>query len=282
MPLSQRSAVLFWFLAASLQMGVGCDQNGSPPPEKSEALGEVVAVDSEGRPWRQGPQIKLQWPDDPRLDIAREFLRNHQYVQAEVILRTVLGENASIGRARMLLGITVQKQKRYAAALELLDEAIATGQPFPEAAHGEHFRGWCLYHLGHPKEAQTAFKAHVQAFPNEGDSHFGIGLIDLEAAQWDAAEARFNTAIDLQRGRTDRIDGVAKATARIAEVVQQRDGDLARAEALLAEALSLQSDLYEAGFRRARLLRRLDRHDEADVVEAAAVAARDGQGANRP
>ena len=263
MPLSQRSAVLFWFLAASLQMGVGCDQSDSLPPEKSEVLGEVVAVDSEGRPWRQGPQIKLQWPDDPRLDIAREFLRNHQYVQAEVILRTVLGENASIGRARMLLGITVQKQKRYAAALELLDEAIATGQPFPEAAHGEHFRGWCLYHLGHPKEAQTAFKAHVQAFPNEGDSHFGLGVIALEAGDLDAAQERLEHAIELQAPLPGRQREVAKAHARLGDVHFARS-DLDVARESYHTAVIRWPDHYEAWAKLARVLDRLDRSDEAE------------------
>ena len=216
---------------------------------------------------------------DPALQDAWSFIRSGRPDVARVRIRgTVTGEDFP-AQAAFLMGLTHHVEKHYSRSLPWLERACEHRDTYPPAWH---FRGWALYWLGRPDEARLAFEHHLMLTPDEGDSHFGIGLIDLEAAQWDAAEARFNTAIDLQRGRTDRIDGVAKATARIAEVVQQRDGDLARAEALLAEALSLQSDLYEAGFRRARLLRRLDRHDEADVVEAAAVAARDGQGANRP
>ena len=263
MPLSKRPAHLYWFLAALLQAGVGCDQRDSTPPEKPEVLGEIMAIDSEGRPWRQGPEIKVQWPDDPRIDIAREFLSNHQYVQAEVILRTILGESPSIGRARMLLGITVQKQKRYAAALGILDEALATGQPFPEAAHGQHFRGWCLYHLGHSNEAQAAFEAHVQAFPKEGDSHFGLGIIALEAGDLDAAQERLEHAIELQASLPGRKREVAKAYARLGDVHFAR-GNLDVAKESYHTAVIRWSDHYEAWAKLARVLDRLDRSDEAE------------------
>jgi hypothetical protein len=43
---------------------------------------------------------------------------------------------------------------------------------------------------------------------------------------------------------------------------------------LLTEATALNDDLYESHFRMARLLRRLDRHEEADAADAAGDRAR--------
>jgi len=209
---------------------------------------------------------------DPALREAWQFIRRGRPDIARMRIRGTVVDDDFSAQATFLMGLSHHVEKHYGRALPWLERACDHPDTYPPAWH---FRGWALYWLGQPDEARTAFEHHLTLTPDEGDSHFAIGLIDLEAAQWDAAEARFNTAIELQRDRPDRIDGVAKATARIAEVVEQRDGDLVRAEALLAAALAMHGDLYEAGFRRARLLRRLDQHDEADAVEAAASAARD-------
>lgn len=191
------------------------------------------------------------------------------------IRKTVDGD-AFPPQAAFLMGLSHHVEKRHGRALPWLERACVPADAYPPAWH---FRGWALFWLGRPQEARAALEQHLLLTPDEGDSHFCIGLIDLEQARWDEAERRFERAIELQRSLPGRIGGVAKAKARLAEVIEQRDGDLERAQALLGEALQMQASLHEAGFRRARLLRRLGRLDEAGRVEARASAARDGASA---
>ena len=249
-------------LSGAIAAFSGCDQAPAPTPDTPGSSEEIVTMDAEGRPWKRGPEIKLQWPDDPRVDIAREFLQSHQYAQAEIVLRAVLSDRESIGRARMLLGIAVQKQKHYAAALAILDEALATKQPFPEALHGGHFRGWCLYHLGRGSEARDAFEAHLDLFPNEGDSHFGLGIIALEAGELDAAQRHLEHAIELQSPLPARRRELAKAHARLGDVHLAR-GNVDDARASYHTAAIRWPDHYEAWAKLARVLDRLERSEEA-------------------
>lgn len=257
-----RSLRLTTALLSALASFTGCDQTPGSTSDTPEPREVVVAVDAEGRPWKRGPEIKLQWPDDPRVDIAKELLRSHQYVQADVVLRAILSDRSSIGRARMLLGIAVQKQKHYAAALALLDEALATKQPFPEALHGGHFRGWCLYYLGRGAEAQAAFETHLALFPNEGDSHFGLGIIALESGQLDTAQQHLERAIELQTSAPARRRELAKAYARLGDVHLAR-GHIDDARAAYHTAVIRWPDHYEAWAKLARVLDRLDRGEEA-------------------
>jgi tetratricopeptide (TPR) repeat protein len=224
------------------------------------------------------PQAVATPTIEPALRDAWSFIEKGQLGIARMRIRGSVQDDAFTSQGAFLMGLTHHLEKHYGRGLTWFEQACNHATVYPPAWH---FRGWALYWLGRPEDARYAFEQHLTLTPSEGDSHFGIGLIELESAHWNAAEVRFNTAINLQRDRDDRVDGVAKATARIAEVVEQRDGNLERAQALLADAINMQPNLYEAGFRRARLLRRLGRHNEADAVESAATVARDNQQANR-
>jgi len=175
-------------------------------------------------------------------------------------LRRITGDTWTAQRA-FLMGLTYHVEQRYGKALPWFEQACTAPDVYPPA---EHFRAWALYWLGRPDEAASAFQRHLQLTPEEGDSAFGLGLVAIEGAQWDAAEAHFNAAIALQEAAGDRADGVAKAKARLAEVIEQRDGNLERAESLLGESLQLDPTLHEAASRRARLLRRLGDNEAAD------------------
>ncbi len=108
--------------------------------------------------------------------------------------------------------------------------------------------------------------------PGEGDSHFGLGLVAIEAGDLVEAERRFNAAINLQGG-DDRSSGRAKAMTRLADVMAAR-GRWAEAERLLRRGLELDGDLYEAWYRQATALRRLGRDAEADDAMDQFVATR--------
>ena len=191
---------------------------------------------------------------------------------ARVRLRRLVPDDRWSAQSAFLMGLTYHVEDRYGSALPWLERACTSPEVYPPA---EHFRGWALYWLGRPDDALNAFARHLELTPTEGDSHFGLALIHLDAAHWDAAEHHLRRAMDLQQQRGDRQDGVAKAKARMAEVVELRDSDLEQAQQLLAEALALDGTMYEAGFKRARLLQQLGRSDEANAQHADAVTARE-------
>ena len=233
----------------------------------------VVVVDPTGRAWREGPKIENQWPDDPRLDAARSLIRSRKFADAETVLGAILQDRPEIGRARFLRGLAIQKQKRYEAALEEIDAAMATGQRFPEAAHAGHFRGWCLYHLGRLEPAAEAFAAHAREFPEEGDTQFGLGVVAIDQGRYEEAEVFLNRAIELQADIPERRRELAKAHARLGDAHLGLDR-LDEARASYHTAVIQWPDHYEAWAKLARALDRLDRPVEAERARAEEANAR--------
>ncbi|MCH2161471.1 MAG: tetratricopeptide repeat protein [Phycisphaerales bacterium] len=266
------------FLAGFLTVFSSCEQ-GSGPPDAGDTVSEQaqgaskVVVDDEGLAWKQGPEIENQWPDDPKLDVARSLIRSRKFADAELVLGTLLQDRPGIGRARFLRGIAIQKQKRYEAALNDIDAAIATGQRFPEAAHAGHFRGWCFYHLGRLDAASEAFKAHAQAFPEEGDTQFGLGVVAIDQGRFEEAEFFLNRAIALQADLPERQRELAKAHARLGDVHLGLDR-VDEARQSYHTAVIRWPDHYEAWAKLARTLDRLDRPVEAERARAEEANAR--------
>ncbi len=133
----------------------------------------------------------------------------------------------------------------------------------PEYHPTYHFRGWCLYWLGETGPARAAFKEHLRHAPTEGDSHFGLGVIDLDEDRLDDAERRFRRAIELQAGNPRRGKDVSKAHARLADIHIRRD-DLPAARAELIAATGLWPEHYAAFYKLSRVLRRLGEDEAAD------------------
>ena len=248
-----------------LLLGFGCAEEASNQGKATSQVGQTAtnAPDTQqGASPPSGHLLKEQWRDDPRIDIARELLRGGRYPEAEIVFTTILNEQPTIARARFLRAIAIQKQQRYAQALEELQAACASGQAFPERLHVDHFRGWCLYHLGRTAKAGEAFAAHVEAFPEEGDSHFGLGVVAIELGNLQDAEPHFDRAIDLQKDIPSRRRELAKAYARLGDVHLGLDRiDAARVS--YHTAVIRWPDHHEAWAKLARVLDRLDRGEEA-------------------
>ena len=109
----------------------------------------------------------------------------------------------------------------------------------------------------------------------EGDSHFALGLLDLELWQLDQAESHFNQAIELQQSIPSRTKGVSKAMARLSEVVEIRDGNQERAITLLKQSVQLHPDHYEAWYRLWKLLEATSATTDAEQARLGYFSARD-------
>ena len=152
-----------------------------------------------------------------------DLLQSGAFEPAESLALARLESNPADARARFLLGVARQKQKRYTAGLAAMDEACASPTSFPERAHAGHFRGWCLFYLGRPDEAADAFTAHLRTSPDEADSHFGLGVSRLESGDPETARASFERAIELNDGRADRRRDLAKAWIRLGDTWWETD-----------------------------------------------------------
>ena len=139
------------------------------------------------------------------------------------MLEALLEERPGLGRAELYLGMCFQKQKHYGKARPWLEAAAAKAGAFPKQESAWYFLGWCLYNLGDAEGARAAFEEHLKSAPEEGDSHFGLGLLELEAGRLDEAVERWRRSIELHQSAVeergvDRSADIAKAHARIADV----------------------------------------------------------------
>ncbi len=170
-----------------------------------------------------------------------------------------LKENANSGQAKFLMGLSYHRQKRYALAKPYFEEATRLSPYFHPTFH---FQGWCLYYLGEIDSSYNAFKEHLKLSPKEGDSIFGLGLIEMELDQLDEAESHFQTAIALQKDNPRRVKDVAKIHARLADIFIRRDNFI-QAEEELMQAVNLWPQHYLAYYKLYVVLNRLGKEVQA-------------------
>ncbi len=152
--------------------------------------------------------------DDPRLALARQLITGGGFDQAESVLDAMLVDHPGHPRVRFLRALAIQKQKRYEVALVELDALAAEGVAFRDREAIDHFRGWCLFYLGRPREAEVAFDRHLAVRPDVADSEFGRGRALLELGRPEPAVAAFDRALALEAQLPDRRRSRGKAWIR--------------------------------------------------------------------
>lgn len=192
-------------------------------------------------------------------------MRAARFDAAEALLQGVLAEEPASARARFFLGVAIAKQQRYAAASELFTEVLESDRTFAERIHVDHFHGWALYYLGQPERARASFLRHLEHVPKEGDSHFALGLIALDANALPEAEERLRAAIALQQGDPALAREVAKAEARMGDLRARQDR-LDEAIEWWSRCTARHPDHHEAWHRLARTYARLGRTAESDFA----------------
>jgi tetratricopeptide (TPR) repeat protein len=246
------------FVAGVLPGACG-DPPPDPPPAGATATAPLPATpDPIVRPPASPPL-----EGDPRWSVVQRMLGTGSFAEAEVVLATWSAERPDDARLRFLLGLAIQKQRRYDRARELLESSIAGDADFPERTHADHFLGWCLYYLGEPEASAASFRRHLDRVPDEPDSTFALGLIALDAGDLDEAERRLARAIELQSGSGANPRDLAKALARLGDVRDQRDLQ-AEAEELYMRSLARYPNSVEVWEKLARVRDRLGKGREAE------------------
>lgn len=181
-----------------LGVGLGCDEVSDVPGPPEVASG--------GNP---GP-VPL---DDRRIDLGLQLLAKGNHAEAQVVFEAVLVEHPGHPRPSFLRAVAVQKQGNYAVALEALD-GVLDSSAFDGRDSVEHFRGWCLFYLGRPREAEVAFGRHLDAMPASPDSAFGRGVSLLELGRPDEALAFLDRALELESDGKRRRRSIGKTWIR--------------------------------------------------------------------
>jgi len=247
--------------------GVQAPATPGPPPVQPNAVERVTAAAS--------------YPDDPRLDVALEMLRKGSYEAAASTARAVLSSNDGIDRARAILGIALNKSKRYDDARAMLEKAASSTQPYPERRHAPHFLGWCCYHLGDLAAARAAFEEHLRRVPGEPDSTFGLALIALDEDRLDDADKFFAAALKGFSEPKPRGVDQARVLTRMADLALRRD-EVSKAEELLDRAVKASALQHETWSKIARVKDRLGKTAEADAARANAKRILDALGRSAP
>jgi Flp pilus assembly protein TadD len=200
--------------------------------------------------------------DHPNVPVIQRLVLSSQFPQAEIVARAALRERPDCARAQFLLGVAVQKQKRYAEAREVLLAAQASGQQFPESRQVDHFLGWASYYLGDLAQAKRHFQSHVGAVPTADDSWFGLGVVAIEESRLGDAESALQRALDLAGDGLPGRPMRAKTLVRLGDVAVLRDrfGD---AVDLYEESISIRPDQHEVWTKLARAYERVDRAADA-------------------
>ena len=176
----------------------GCDEVSDVPGPSEASSNEV----------REAAPL-----NDRRMELGLQLLGKGNHAEAQVVFEAVLADHPEHPRPSFLRAVAVQKQGNYAMALEALDGVLDSGA-FNGRDSVEHFRGWCLFYLGRPREAEVAFKTHLDAIPASPDSAFGRGVSLLELGRPEEALASLDRALELESNGKQRRRSIGKTWIR--------------------------------------------------------------------
>lgn len=263
-PRRVKNTLAFAVLAVFLPL-LGCDQASNSGQSAPSSVTQPQQVPSGNG---TAPADKL----NPELAPIFSLIRQRQSGPARVRLVNYLTLHPNDGQAEFLFGLSYHREQKYGEALPHYDKALAHA---PAYSLTNHFRGWANYYMGNLDEARKAFDAFLMRQPDEPDSLFALGLIELDEDNLDEAERYFRRSIETLTVR-DPSDakGLSKAHTRLGEVHDRR-GEYDRAKIELTRATELFPDHYEAFYKLYRVLIRLGEKEQAEIVHQTYLATRE-------
>jgi len=261
-------AIAWLAVNASKGSGNSSATNGSGPTGETATAKNTLRDDSDGGNQTPGERELTEqtavssYSFTPELREILDYINQERFMEARALLALYMKGKPESAPREFMHGLTYHKEKRYEQARPFFERAVTLD---PGYRPGWYFYAWCLYYLGDLAKSRECFERHLGMDPLEGDSHFGLALIDMDEGDLDAAEANLLKAIQLQQNNPRRMREVAKAHARLGDVYATRD-QLEEAKRELFLATELWPDHYEAHFKLARVLTRLG--DDAGAAES--------------
>ncbi len=234
----------------------GSGSEAAPAPEKE----------------RSAPLEERSIPDPSLLVQAEEALLGGDFEAVERLLEPVVSAEFPTGRAELLFALAHHKRKRYPAAEPWFEAAAAAPGEWNGVESVPYYLGWCCYYLGDLEGARTSFVEHRELNPEEGDTVFALGVIDLDLGEPERAAERFEEAIGLHRaalaqGKQHLVPDLAKSWARLGDA-RSAVGDLPGARTALERCVQLYPPFHVAWFRLGSVLRELGEEQAAQAAFA--------------
>ena len=186
------------------------------------ACGELSDVEPASEPV-PAEVVAVEPLDDRRLDLGLQLLSGGKFEDARLAFEAVRSDHPNHPRPRFLRAISIQKQKNYAPALVEFDAILSDPRVFKGRESVDHFRGWCLFYLGRPREAEVAFETHLASRPGSPDSQFGRGRSLLELGQPESALIAFDQALELEAAGAGRRRSIGKTWIRRGDALWELD-----------------------------------------------------------
>lgn len=220
---------------------------------------------------RQALARPIRTPD-PRRTEALTLLARGDHVGALDLLHAIQRDRPDDLEYALHEALVLKELKRYAEAKIVLERVLDGMPEFRKPWTSLYYYGWILLNTGDADGANAAFATFLEFDPDEGDAHFGLGLLALDRRDLDAAEAAFQKAValaeaGLRAGKSNLVVDLAKSKARLGEVLFERERFEA-ARDVLRESLKLQPQSHEAWYLLHRVLKQLG--DSAGAAETLA------------
>lgn len=251
----------------------GCGREAASPSGPRDARrAEAPSTGTSSAPAvDRAPATSAREMPEP-LQRAIALIERGRFDDARALVAPLLAADADDAQAVFVQGLSYHRARDYARAQPILERALALD---PSNAVVNHFLGYCRFHNGDLDGARASFEAHLRTSPDESDSHFGLGLVDLEEGRLEDAERRFRHAIELiERARTEnpplyqrRRLGMAKSYARLGDIAFAR-GDYAGARDLVRKAIGIDPNQYASYYTLSQIERRLGNDEEAARMQA--------------
>jgi Tfp pilus assembly protein PilF len=258
-----------FFLAGWLS---GCDQVSTPPlPPKVGSMASQPQSGASTQPppvsssAASGPSTATAEPIRDDLKLIARLIGSDKTGPGRVQLLNYLKLHPGDSQATFLFGLSYHREKKYGEAVEYFDKALAAAVPYRTT---NHFRGWAMFYLGELEESRKSFQAFLVSQPDEPDSHYALGLIELDSGNLDEAARLFHRCFELAEkdNRQAQRKLLSKARYGIGRVHEQ-NGELGAAKAEFAGSAELFPDHYEALYRLHRVLVRLGEVEQAKIVQ---------------
>lgn len=262
-----RTAARSTLAVAIVAMAIGCDR---AEPGDSDRAGPTPHTEERAPAASGAPQVKPASPVAiaPTLQQAAQLCARGDFETARTLATRHAADHPEDGMAEFVIALTYHEAGNHGPAVAHFQRSI---ELTPEHVRTHLYFGECLFMLGDLPGARREYEALRQAQPQDPEGVYRIGLVDLEEAQLDEAEASFRAAIEIfgrmaqadPRQFAARRSTAARCHARLADVHFARD-DYQAARAELIAATTIEPRNISAFFTLSQVYRRLGRDDLAE------------------
>ncbi|MGE5570870.1 MAG: tetratricopeptide repeat protein [Rhodospirillales bacterium] len=169
---------------------------------------------------------------------AWDLLAKGEREGAVRLLRQIVKTNPRDAEARLMLGSILAEDRKHPEAIAHLSEAVKLR---PRSADAHNALGEALSGAGDVDGARREFEATIALNPDFAPARVSLGLILAEAGESAAAAEHLDRAIKLLKRGPD----AAFAKYLRAKIYTEHE-EIEKAAALLADAVAMQPDFFEA------------------------------------